>query len=71
MDLEIVLQAVSTIGFPIAACVGLFWYLNEERKSHKEEMEAVTKALNDNTLVMNELKTMLILITGFGSEDKA
>jgi hypothetical protein len=70
MDLEIVLQAISTIGFPIAACVGLFWYLNAERESHKEEMAEVTKALSDNTLVMQELKTMLKLITGFGDNDE-
>lgn len=68
MDLEVILQAISTIGFPIAACIGLFWYLNQERESHKEEMAAVTKALNDNTLVMQELKTMLKLITGYGEE---
>ena len=69
MDLEVILQAISTIGCPIAACVGLFWYLNQERESHKEEMAAVTKALNDNTLVMQELKTMLKLITGYGEKN--
>lgn len=69
MDLEIIMQAISTIGFPIACCIGLFWYLNAERESHKEETAALAKALNDNTLVMNELKTMLKFITGYNDDE--
>lgn len=69
MDLEIIMQAISTIGFPIACCIGLFWYLNAERESHKEETATLAKALNDNTLVMNELKTMLKLITGYNDDE--
>mgnify|MGYP003304785901 CR=1 FL=1 len=69
MDLEIIMQAISTIGFPIACCIGLFWYLNAERESHKEETAALAKALNDNTLVMQELKTMLKLITGYNDDE--
>lgn len=69
MDLEIIMQAISTIGFPIACCIGLFWYLNAERESHKEETAALAKALNDNTLVMQELKTMLKLITGYNVDE--
>lgn len=71
MDLEIIMQAVSTIGFPIACCIGLFWYLNAERESHKEESAALAKALNDNTLVIQELKTMLKMITGYGDDDES
>lgn len=69
MDLEIIMQAISTIGFPIACCIGLFWYLNAERESHKEETAALAKALNDNTLVMQELKTMLKFITGYHDDE--
>ena len=69
MDLEIIMQAISTIGFPIACCIGLFWYLNAERESHKEETAALAKALNDNTLVMQELKTMLKFITGYNDNE--
>lgn len=69
MDLEIIMQAISTIGFPIACCIGLFWYLNAERESHKEETAALAKALNDNTLVMQELKTMLKFITGYNDDE--
>lgn len=70
MDLEIIMQAISTIGFPIACCIGLFWYLNAERESHKEETAALAKALNDNTLVMQELKTMLKMILELGEDDE-
>jgi hypothetical protein len=70
MDLDIIMQAISTIGFPIACCIGLFWYLNAERESHKEETAALSKALNDNTLVMQELKTMLKMILELGEDDE-
>lgn len=28
---------ISTIGFPIVACVGVAWYLKEDRKAEREE----------------------------------
>lgn len=59
MDVNTLIQVVGSLGFPIAACVILFYYLNEERKSHKEEMDSVTKSLNNNTQIMLQLKEMV------------
>ena len=64
MDVNTLLQAVGSLGFPIAACCILFYYLNQERESHKQEMDSVTKALNDNTTVMVQLKEMIQTILG-------
>lgn len=48
-------QYIGTLGFPIAACIYLFYSLEKERESHKQEMEKVTEALNNNTLVIQSL----------------
>lgn len=45
MELTDILTAISTVGFPIAACIGLFWMIN---KSVKE----MTAAINNNTQVI-------------------
>ena len=50
-----VIQIVSSLGFPIAAYVGLFWYMVTQRKTHKEETEALTKTIENNTLTLQKL----------------
>lgn len=60
------IQAISTLGFPIIACVGLGWYVKyqtdayrgevkEIQKEHKEEITKVTEALNNNTIALQKL----------------
>ena len=66
MDIQTVLTAISTVGFPIACCVGMGWYVkyttdkNREdlttlNTQHKEEMCTVTTAINNNTLALQKL----------------
>lgn len=55
MDFNALVQAISTIGFPIAACCALFWQLERNNERHKEEMDAVKEALNNNTLALTRL----------------
>lgn len=64
MDVTEIMQAIGTLGFPIVACCALFYYLNKEQESHKEEMGAVTEALNRNTDALLELKTIITMLTG-------
>ena len=59
MDWNGVLQAIGSVGFPIVACAVMFNYLEKERESHKEEITSVTHALNENTKVITELKTII------------
>lgn len=54
-NVNIVMQAISTVGFPIAMCCGLLWYCYKVAQTHKEETEKFTSALNSNTLVMQKL----------------
>lgn len=55
MDVNAITQIISGVGFPIAACLICFWYVNKLTETHKEEVNKLTDALNNNTLVMQKL----------------
>ena len=59
MELDAIISSVSNLGFPIACVIILFWYLNKERESHKEEMDKLTEALNNNTQAINKLYVLM------------
>lgn len=45
MDINTIMTAISTVGFPIAACGVMFWYMNKERESHQQETKELTSAI--------------------------
>lgn len=55
MDFNVIIQAISTVGFPIVMCLVFAWYIKELNESHKVETEKFTDALNANTLVLQKL----------------
>lgn len=55
MDASAIIQIISNVGFPIAVCLICFWYVNKLTETHKEEVNKLTDALNNNTLVMQKL----------------
>ena len=55
MDITSLTQLITTVGFPIAMCVGLLYYLSKQSEKHKEETTQFTQALNNNTLVLQRL----------------
>ena len=55
MDVGTIAQIISTVGFPIAMCVALLWYIHDMSDKHKQETEKFTEALNNNTLVLQKL----------------
>ena len=46
---------VSTVGFPIVCCGACFWYINKNGEQHKQEVDKMSEAINNNTLVMQKL----------------
>ena len=56
---NMILTAVSTVGFPIVVACIMIWYLNEERKSHAEEIDKLRETLQENTLAITKLKDFL------------
>lgn len=50
-----VVAVVTNLGFPIAACIMMMMYVRELSREHKEETTYLTKALNNNTIVLQKL----------------
>ncbi len=55
MSIQDILSIVTTVGFPIAVCLICFWYINKTEEAHKAEIDKLSAALNNNTLVMQQL----------------
>ncbi len=64
MDVNVILQAISTVGFPICACGALFWLVNKQDESHKQEIDSLRSVLEANTQALTELKDMLKFMKG-------
>ena len=70
MDVNAILQAVGTLGFPIVCSIAMAWYVkymtdrNREdieklNEQHQQEMKEVTTALNNNTLALQKLSDVI------------
>ena len=54
-----VLNAVSTVGFPIVMCLLLLYVLYKQNEEHKEEMNKMNESLANNTLAIQRLTDIL------------
>lgn len=59
MDTSAIVQIISSLGFPIACCVAMFWQNNKLNESHKEETAKLNEAINNNTIALNHLNDKL------------
>lgn len=61
-----IVTMITTVGFPIVACLFMGWYVKYQtdnyrsevkdmQKEHKDEIQKVTEALNNNTLALQRL----------------
>lgn len=55
MDITSLAQVIQAVGFPIVCCAALFWKMNEDQKSHREEAEKTTSALNGLNVTLQRL----------------
>ena len=62
MDYNTIVTLVGSLGFPIVACIGLFWMINSTMKEFKE-------TVSENTKVMTELVTTVKAIYSGSNED--
>lgn len=46
---------ISNVGFPIACVIFMWYYMMKMTDAHKEEIDSVKDALNQNTLVLQKL----------------
>lgn len=59
MDVGTITQLIGSLGFPVACVIAMFYFWNKEREDHKEEMQKMTEALNNNTLALVKIETVL------------
>ena len=57
MDMQAVISAIGSLGFPIAACLGLFWMINKALKE-------LTSAIDNNT------RAIIVLTERSKNDDK-
>lgn len=55
---------VSSVGFPIAMCIVVCWYVYKKDASHKEEIDKLSDAVNSQTLNIQKLVDRLDRIIG-------
>lgn len=59
MNVQEISQLVSNVGFPIAMCLMLIWYMTKETTRHKEETDKLSNTIASNTQVLTELCTLI------------
>lgn len=66
MDANTLITMIGSLGFPIVACIAMGWFfakvndnyrndIKELQTTHREEVKAMTDAINNNTLVIQKL----------------
>ena len=58
-DINVIIQAISTVGFPIVMCGIMFWFLNKEQENHKAEMLSLKEVISENNKVLEGLKQLI------------
>lgn len=59
MDFTMITQFIGSFGFPIAACCALYWSNAKEAERHQAEMDRITEALQQNTIALTKIETLL------------
>lgn len=61
MNINDLLTAISTVGFPIVCCLLLFYRMSKTEEHHKEEILQLKESIDNNTIITN--KTLQALET--------
>lgn len=67
MDITVITQLISTVGFPIFMVIYMLWYSNKTNARHSEEIGELRKVVEQNTLTVQRLVDKLDV---FAKEDK-
>lgn len=55
MEVSTLLDAVQVVGFPVAMCGALFWYMMKQDEKHANEVDTLRKAIENNTKILTKL----------------
>lgn len=59
MDVNVLTQLISSMGFPIACVIAMFYFWNKEREDHKIELDNMRSALENNTKALIQIQEIL------------
>ena len=59
MDIGVITNLISNVGFPIMVTIALFYYINKRDEVQKTERDEWIKALRENTRVIQSLKELI------------
>lgn len=54
-----VVQIITNVGFPIAMCLLLFYYMNKQNEKFNEILGEVKEAINQNTVAIARLEVLI------------
>lgn len=60
--MENIINIISNLGFPIAMCVAMFYYMINQNKQHEQSLDDLRTTLEENTKVLTELTTLIKMI---------
>lgn len=55
MDISQLGTLIGTLGFPIVACIGIFWYMMKQDERHSEEIKELREVVEKNTIALTKL----------------
>lgn len=59
MDVNAITTLVSNVGFPVAICIALFFYMEKQNERHQQETDKLDETVQSNTKVLTELCTLI------------
>ena len=57
--MEDMINIISSVGFPIAMCLLLFWKSSQQDVNYKTMIEGLTNVINDNTKINTKINDTL------------
>lgn len=57
--MEDIINIISSVGFPIAMCLLLFWKSSQQDVNYKTMIEGLTNVINDNTKINTKINDTL------------
>lgn len=55
MELGELLNAITTVGFPIVMCLAMACYVKSTQQSYREDVRSMVQSIDNNTAVINRL----------------
>lgn len=59
MDVNEIASLISNVGFPVAVCIALFFYMEKQNGRHQNETDKLNETVQSNTKVLTELCTLI------------